>query len=807
MIPASAIDPVAKAFLDYFPAPNSPGAPGTGANNFTSNTSAQIVKNDFSLRGDHSITQNQKIFGRFTISDTTQPRPNLYGSTPDLVLSNPIVGNDFLRQDQAVADYTNVLRPNLVLELNSSYVYYILERTPAGLGFDPTQLGLPSYFDSLTSQYEPCFPNVNIAGMLSSVSLPNTGGGATLGNGCYNLHFRFNVYHQYGNLTLSKAAHTFKMGANFGQAMMAGRGYQIVQPVFNFSPNFTQGPDPINDTSAGMPFASFLLGTGSGNTPSGGPSQLLYHFRYFGFYFQDDWKATQRLTLNLGLRYDYNRPLYQLSPNIANWDYNAVSPLQVPGLTQLVGGVIFPSTPSLPTDNLWNPNNGNVAPRVGFAFQASSNTVIRGGFGLFTAPIDGAGFNQYAMPSSGFQGNTPWVGTLDGVTPLNTLSNPFPTGFVLPTGTSLGLSTQLGQTIQAMDRHRPASYAEQWNLDIQQLLPHQILFDLAYTGNHGVHLYFDRYIDQLPDQYLPLGNQLLNQVPNPFFGKIASGPLSSSTVPMGQLLLPYPQFSNVILGNGSTYGMSSYNALYLKVERRFANGFSVLGAFTWAKLMDNIPASETGFPGGATAYDYFAAQDWYNLKAERSLSTFNTPLTLSINGIYELPFGRKKQFFNQSRVASWFIGGWQINGIGQFQSGNPLGVVAVNNALFNNNNTAQRANWNGQDPQIHGPISKRINAYFNVNDFTAPAPFTYGNSSRTLKGVSTPGVTNFDVSAIKNITLHDNWRVQFRAESFNLFNRPQFGPPDTVLGDGTTGVISLQNNLPREIQLAFRLEF
>jgi hypothetical protein len=807
VIPAADIDPVAKALLDYFPNPTGLGNPGTGTNNFTSNTSAEIQKNDFSLRGDHSLTQNQKIFGRFTISDTTQPRPNLYGNTPQLILANPVYGNDFLRQAQAVADYTNVLRPNLVLELNSSYVYYILKRDPQGVGFNLTSLGFPQYFDSVTSQYTPCFPEINIAGMTSSVSLSNTGGGSTLGAPpCQNIHYRFNVYHQYGNLTFSKTAHTFKMGANFGQAMMAGRGFQIVQPNFSFFSNFTQGPDPINDTNSGQAFASFLLGTGSGNTGSGGPSQLLFHFRYYGFYFQDDWKVTPRLTLNLGMRYDYNRPLYQLSQGMANWDYNAVSPLQVPGLPQLTGGLVFPGS-TISTNNLWNANQGNIAPRFGFAYHAFENTVLRGGFGLFTASIDGAGFNQYAMPSSGFQGSTPWVATLDGVTPLNTMANPFPTGFVLPTGSSLGLATQLGQSITAMDRNRPSSYAEQWNLDLQQVFPHDILFDVAYTGNHGIHLFADRFIDQLPDQYLSLGNQLLNQVPNPFYGKIASGPLSSPTVSMSQLLLPYPQFSNIILGNGSTYGMSSYNAMYLKVERRFANGFSVLGSFTWAKLMDNIPSTETGFPGGANEYDYFNAQNWNNLKAERSLATFDTPLALSISGLLELPFGHNKMFFNQSRIANWFIGGWQLNGISQFQSGNPLGVAVANNTLFNNNNTVQRANWNGQDPRMPGAISKKLNDYFNVNDFSAPPSFTYGNTSRTLKGVSSPGVTNFDVSAIKSFVVHDNWKAQFRAESFNLFNRPQFGPPDTTLGDGTTGVISLQNNLPREIQLAFRLDF
>ena len=807
VIPSGMINIVAKNLLPYFPPPTGSGASVTGVNNFVSNTSALIKKNDYSARLDEQITPNQKLFERFSISSTHQNRPDLYGSTPDLILADPILGNDFLRQNQNVIGYTGVLRPNMVLEMNSSYTYYLLDRSPGGQGFDPTSLGIAtSNYGQVTAKWQPCFPTIDIENMLANVSLPNTGGGNTLGLQCSAIHFSDYVFHEYGNLTIQTGRHTIKTGVDGGLASMRGTGFNSkAQPIFNFSTGFTQGPDPIADTNTGNAFASFLLGVGGGITDSGGPQELLLHYNYVGAYIQDDWRVTPKLTLNLGVRYDYVTPLYDILPSTDDWNYTAQSPLQVPGLT-LVGGLEFPGTTALKTNTVWNSNNGNFAPRVGFAYSMLQNTVIRGGFGIFLAPIDGTGFNQPALPGSGFQTQTPWVGTLDGVTPLTTMDNPFPNGYVFPSGTTLGLATQLGQSVSAWDRNRPASYVQQWNLDVQHRLPGDTLLDLAYTGNHAIHLYSNRQIDQLPDKYLSLGSQLNDQVANPFYGQISTGILSGPTVAESQLLLPYPQFQGVTLGNGSTWGASSYNAMYLKVERHFANGFSILGAYTWEKLMDNITATVTGMAGGSSIQDYSQPQDYYNLKAERSLATFNTPQSLAINGVWELPFGRGKRFLNEGGMANYLAGGWQLNGIEEMVDGTPLQVATAVNTLYNNGGP-QRANWNGRNPGLRGKISKRLTEYFNVSDFSIPAPFTYGNSPRTLGSLSAPGVFNTDLSAIKTIPIHDKWKVEGRVEAFNLFNHPRFAAPDTAIGSSNFGVISSQSNLSRQIQLAARLDF
>ena len=640
-IPASDIDTVAKALLAYLPLPNRPGDPVTGNNNYFINFSSPIIENSFSLRIDQAISATQKIFGRYSINDTTQTRPELYGtSSPNFRISNPTLGNDFLRQQQATIDYTNTFSSNKLLDLNSSYVRYWIGRDIPGIGVDPTVVGLPSYFSSLAQKYTPCFPTVGIAGMGLNLSLGNIGGGL-MGSGCYSLGDAYPDLHEYGNLTIVHGPHTFKMGGDFGIIWLSTTRYVPAGPGFGFGPNFTEGPNPEVANGTGVGFASFLAGTGGGGTSSGGPDQILSS-KYYGMYFEDDWRVDPRLTLNLGIRYDYDAPWTERHNRFTDWSSTAPSPLQVSGLPPLTGGLEFPGANGLPRSE-FNPYRKEIAPRLGFAFAADPKTVLRGGYGIFFAPLNGAGFNGLAVPNTGFTASTPWISTLNGITPLNTLSNPFPQGFVLPTGSSQGLATQLGQGVVGMDRHRPVSYAEEWNLDIQRTLPGNVLFDVAYAGSHGIHLYYDFNPDQLPDQYLALGSKIIQQVPNPFYGKIATGGLSFPTVAAGQLLRPFPQFESVLLGNSSFWGASSYDSLQVKLDKRYSNGFNFLVAYTWSKLMDNMPASETGFPGGSFGGTY--PQDWDNLRAEWSVSSFDTPQYLAINGIYELPFGHNRHFF------------------------------------------------------------------------------------------------------------------------------------------------------------------
>jgi hypothetical protein len=797
VIPRSRFDPVARTLLNYTPLPNTAGDPLTGVNNFTSSQSAPIIEDTFSIRGDQKITDNQKIFLRWTTNVNTVDRPNLYGSDTNFVLSAPLPGTDALHHQQATLNYSWALNPTTVLEASSSVVHYHLGRTTQNLGFDPTKLGFPSYFNSipLTS----CFPGIGVSGLGVNINQPDSGGGF-LGD-CEFTSQSYDAFYELANLTKVSGAHTFKLGGNWG----TNRWTQRAQPAasgFNFSSDFTQGPDPlVSSPNSGVGFASFLLGTGDGgNIQSASPGQFV-SYRYYGAYFQDDWKVTPKLTLNLGLRYDFNAPWQEKHNRINSW--NGTAPVTI-GDLNLQGGLEFPGVNGLPRGQFQN-DRTNFAPRFGFAYSPDAKTVFRGGFGIFYGPINGASFAGNQSPFTGFSANTNWISTVNGITPVSLLSTPFPNGFQTAPGSSQGLYTLLGQDIQTIDRGRLTPYAEQWNFGIQRALPGGFLVDVAYAGSHGIHLFSPLNYDQLPNQYLSLGGNLLNLVPNPFYGTITSGTLSTPTIQLGQLLRPYPQFTSVTAESNS-YGNSIYHAFELKVERRFANGFGMLLSYTRSKLIDDVLPSDTyeGFPG-----ENFSAgniQDSYNRRADRAVASFDTPNYLTVNGNWELPFGKGKPWFHNSRWQEASLGGWQLNGIFNVHTGPPLGLTSVTNTAFNYGSN-QRPNYLGGVILTPGSVSQNVNDYFNVNAFAVPPPFTYGNVGRLSPYLRAPGAVQLDMSLFKVIPIHEEMRLEFRAEVFNLLNHPQFDSPNTVIGSPQAGVISAQVNTSRDIQLALKFLF
>jgi hypothetical protein len=241
----------------------------------------------------------------------------------------------------------------------------------------------------------------------------------------------------------------------------------------------------------------------------------------------------------------------------------------------------------------------------------------------------------------------------------------------------------------------------------------------------------------------------------------------------------------------------------VRAERRLSKGFSILAAYTFSKEIDDMVPSVNGFPGESFAGG--ALQNYYNLHNERALSSWDTPQTLVISYVYELPFGAGKPFLNGGGLLDKIVGGWQINGNTTFQSGPPLQITGGNSS--GTLAGTQRPNWNGQNPTLSGPITDRLLRYFNTSDFSFNAPFTFGSAPRLMPDLRGPGVNNFDISIFKNTHITERYELQFRAESFNAFNRVQFGIPNTNINSNAFGVISSQQNSPRNIQLALRLLF
>ncbi|MGH7248972.1 MAG: TonB-dependent receptor, partial [Pseudomonadota bacterium] len=335
----------------------------------------------------------------------------------------------------------------------------------------------------------------------------------------------------------------------------------------------------------------------------------------------------------------------------------------------------------------------NVAPRFGFAWQALSKTIVRGGFGLFYAgaPTVAGG----VIGNFGYRSDTPFIGSQDGLTPYSYLSNPFPNGLVPSTGASQGLLTAIGTAIQEPLASATVPYTENWSLDIQRELPGSILVDVAYVGNHAVNLIEGAEgnvnLNQLTPQQLTLGSALLAPVKNPFYGLIASGALSTPAIPYYYLLRQYPQFTSV----GLLYpqgGDSSYNAVQIKVEKRYNSGLNFMLAYTGGKLIDDNSIIENA---GRNA----ARQNIYDRRGDRSVSANDISRRLVLSSVYQLPVGRgRKLGAGWNPFVDAVLGGWQVNGLLALQTGFPLGITTQNTS--NAGNESLRPNNNGHSADL-----------------------------------------------------------------------------------------------------------
>lgn len=594
--------------------------------------------------------------------------------------------------------------------------------------------------------------------------------------------------------------HTWKFGGEYRRN--THNYYQQNSPsgVFNFDALMT-AVNPFAAAGTGNGFASFLLGYPNGGGVTNNAfvaGQQIYRSLHAG----DQFRLTGRVTLSYGIRFEQMGPwserfdrLIVLLPNVVN---ELTGSQNLRGKIGLVNSTDSPSRNNTKLGNLWSP-------RLGVAWRITDKTVLRTGYGVFWLGNDVAfGFAPNGDLSNAY--TTPFLGTLDGsTTPNDTLGNPFPSGLIAPPGRSPNLQRLLyGQGITAAVYDEPHAYTQQWNLDVQRELPGGVALSVAYAGSKGTHLPGPaQQLNQLPEQFMSLGARLQDQVTNPFFGQVQIGTLAQPRVAQGQLLRPYPHYTGFAM-QAPPNRNSSYHSAQFKVERRFGRGGSVLGAYTWSKLISDTDTL-TGWlePGGGAG----GVQNNYNIRAERSLALYDTPHRAVISYIVDLPFGKGQRYGgNLTGAAAKLISGWGINGVTTFQSGNPLPIgVAVNTT--NSFGGGQRPNRNDQSADAEGSAQSRIGRWFNTSAFTLPASFTFGNASRTMPDARSHGIANYDFTTFKNTQITESVGLQFRAEIFNLFNRVRFGYPGTALGNPQFGVISGQFNDPRLVQFALRLLF
>ena len=772
IVPASSFDLVARNAMKYFPQPNSVTNAVTNLNNFFNAGSRSFDQDQIDGRVDHNFTDRQRLFGRFSWRQNIDKPAMFFPS--DLTIGEGRVEQG-VRQPSGSIDYSNTLSPTTVWTVRAGLSRSVFDFQNQGLGFKPSSLGLPAAIDSVVDRQ--MFPRFGASGYVS------------LGGNDHR-YSSFNTYTLLSNLSTIKGNHTIKAGwegrllrVNVWEARSAG--------TFNFSAGFTQGPNPNTaSATAGSSIASMLLGLGTtGNVLIRNWKNVASQSFYHGFYFQDDWRVSKKLTFNIGLRYEVDLPRTERYDRFNWFDPNAQSPLsgKVAGFPDIRGGVKFVGVGGNPRTQ-YNKDLNNLGPRFGFAYQADKKTVIRAAYGHFFGPSRQAAAGT--VGPFGFRVEYPWVTTIDGITPFNRLSNPYPEGFRAVPGSSDGLLTQAGANLQAFLQDSPSPWNMMWNFTIQRELPGDVLLESAYVGNRG--LYLSRSgeggmeINQLDPKYLSLGAALNQQVPNPFYGVVNNGVHLSPTIARGQLLRPYPQFTNVqpLYDAGAN---SNYHAWQNTFKRRFSRGFLFEGSYTWAKMID----------------DGDSHQNTYDIAASRSLSSQDIAHRFVASVLYDIPIGRGRALdTGTSKLANLLIGGWQVNGIITAQSGVPLQLGGNNTSgLFA---ARTQPNSNGRSGAKSGRVQDRLETYFDPTAYSQAPAFTFGNLARYLPDVRTDSIRNWDLSIFKQFQLTEKIRSQFRAEFFNAMNHPIFGSPNTTVTSGAFGAITSQANSPRQIQFGLK---
>jgi carboxypeptidase family protein/TonB-dependent receptor-like protein len=762
VIPRSRMNPVALALLQRMPPANAPGQ----FNNFLVPDNPRADKyNQHTLKLDQVINSSNRFFVRLAWnkrSEINQTAGFPVEASPWYLHGRENMG--------ASVDLTSTLSPSMVLSSRAGFIRHDFDINVFGDNFDVTQLGLPS---TLASQLpRETFPRVQLENYTTfgSVFVGESG----------SIFTTSDTWSWAETLSKVAGSHSLKMGSEFRVLVNDQENPTSSFGVLNFTRSFT-GANPLaGDAASGNALASLLLGY-----PASGSSPVNPHFKYrnnyYAVFLQDDWRLSRKLTLNLGVRWDYESPITEASAQQnRGFDQTATSPLQVPG-RQLRGGLLFVDGQH---PRPFKRDLDNIQPRFGAAYQLTDRTVVRGGYGISYLPT----FDPSS--ANGFSTATPLVASVDGgLTPAVTLSNPYPNGIDRPVGSSRGLSTFLGRSFTYSDADRTIPLVHQFSMGVQRELPGRMVVDVSYIGSRTRGLPVAKGINEITAEELALGNALLAPVPNPFQGLLPGTAFNGPTVPARQLMRPYPQFDSITEDRRSL-GKADYDALQVRLEKRMARGLQFLVSYTRSRSMEEVAYLNPQDDGG---------------QLHRVVAANDAPHRLQASATYRLPF-----FATAKGWTGALLGGWQLNGIVVTQSGLPVAMTAG-------------AVWTGVDPRLAHPTHDR---WFNTCTETAAgtrqncasvgepvawriqAPFTLRTLPVRLAEIRTRRPTLLDFSVFKTFNVSHGVRLQVRGEAFNLFNTPWFGAPNTNVTSPAFGTVAPnQANDPRNVQIGVRLSF
>jgi hypothetical protein len=687
-------------------------------------------------------------------------------------------------------------------------------------GFNPTSLGFPSYIASQSQEL--MMPYITFSGSCGSqTSFQCVGGSGDSVLPSQSLQL-------YGTWMSIKGNHTFKFGAD-------GRQYRLntftpgnAASTYSFTANsWVKASSSASSTVGwGQDLAEFMLGLPTGGSMDTNAFGSWYSYYVAGFV-QDDWRVSPTLTVNLGLRFDHDGPYNEkYGRTVDGFAFGATNPLataadaayakspvsELPASAfNVLGGLTFGS----PSSTAVYQNNSHLfSPRAGFAWSPTAlhgKTVIRGGFGLFVAPvtianlaITGSYSSTPILNQEGYSQTTTLVPTGNNyLTPSATLSNPFPTGFAKPAGSSLGLLTYAGTNVAFLNPNVESPYSLRWNLGMQHEFSKDLMLEVDYVGNHSVHLPVSvTQFNGIPRQYLSTSpvrdnnvSYLGNSTPNPFAGLQTTQ--NGSTASIAQVLSRYPEFpvgdssggwsgSGGVLEDNDNVGSSFYESLNVRVQKRLSNGLQVIGVYGYSKL---------------TEFD-----SWLNDsdgRPEKRISPMDRTNHLVGAVVYELPFGKNKLVDIHQRWLDMVAGGWQINSIYTAQTGAP--IVWVNGSSTTPGDYVYFGSPIVLDNRDTNSVSFNTSAF----DVKSADQFQYHvrTFSTTFGNLRADGIDNWDMSMLKRFPIRDKMNFQLRFETFNILNHATFSAPNVQATNASFGLITAQANRPRTIQVGARFVF
>ncbi len=784
IIPQSRFSSVSKNILSLIPDPTATGL----SSNYGSTSLSTVDRNIYSVKGDHAFSERNRVSGLYswqrvtTLSQSGLPGPLASGSIGSQKPDITRVNHDF------------TFTPTLLNHFTFGFSRYqdLFNQLPQHLQDWPTKLGLKG----VATNGSQSFPIVAFL----------TDGYTGYGNNPKNRGAQENYTTEViDGATWVRGRHEFKVGYEFHR----GRTFQVplddsyAQGLFNFSSLETA--NPAARSTSGNSFASFLLGGPDNARRDYNTKGVDIKYLYHGLYLQDNWKVTSKLTLNLGVRWEIFVPRTDTNLTLSAFDPTIPNPAAGGHLGALSFAGSGPGRNG--QERFGKVYLGNFGPRIGVAYQLTTKTVVRGGYGMYYSSANG-NTGGGCFPCGWGTSASPTPSSPDGISPAFNWDNGFllPASFVAPP--VIDPSYANGSTVLVLSKEDGlAGRIQNWQVNVQRELPKGLLLDVAYIGSKGSRLNSYVPYNQVDPKYLSLGSLLSLNVTDPLV--VAQGfkkPYDSFAGTLAQSLRPYPQYNNIIhtyLGTGGT----TYNSLQVKLEKRFS-ALNVLAAYTWEKNLE-INGSYTQTGNGT------APQDQYNLKPEKYLSIQDYPHTLNLVYTYDLPFGKGRRFLGSANsLVNGIVGGWTLAGIQQYRSGNPLLLGAPVNTLGTGVlfSPALRAITTGQDfstgiDRTALDPNNPSRRYFNRSAFSVPGPYQFGTASPYLNNFRNPPLFTEAISLVKRVKIWERADVEYRADVSNVLNRTSFGNINVTLSDPNFGRATAPMQSPRIIQMALRLNF